>query len=126
MVRLGLVREVLSQQQRALRPILPGLVGLLAGCAAMQSAPPERLEELRTKARACSEALPAISSYGVDRFGNVQAVAQDPDAGLIERNFSDCLSSRGRWATWEAGQPAPMLEPPGADDPDPELGRRVP
>jgi hypothetical protein len=35
----------------------------------MQSAPPERLEELRIKARACSEALPAISSYGVDVSG---------------------------------------------------------
>ncbi len=108
------------------RAILPGLVTLLAGCASMQSAPSERLEELRAKARACSEALPAISSYGVDRFGNVQVVARDPDAGLIERNFSDCLSSRGRWATWEAGQPAPMLEPPGTDNPDPDLGRRVP
>ena len=108
------------------RAILPGLVTLLAGCASMQSAPSERLEELRARDRACSEALPAISSYGVDRFGNVQAVARDPDAGLIERNFSDCLSSRGRWATWEAGQPAPMLEPPGTDNPDPDLGRRVP
>ena len=106
--------------------ILPGLVSLLAGCAAMQSAPPERLAELKTKGAACGEALPAIRSYEVDRFGHVRASAEDPEAEMIERNFFDCISSRGRWATWEAGQPAPMLEPVGTEDPEPDLGRRVP
>jgi hypothetical protein len=108
------------------RAMVPGLVGLLAGCAAMQSAPPERLATLRTKAAACGAALPAISQYAVDRFGNVRASAQGPEAGMIERNFFDCVFSRGRWATWGPGQPAPMLEPLGTENPDPAPGRRVP
>jgi len=111
------------------RVIFPGLMcvlGVLAGCAAMESAPPERLSELRSKATACSEALPAISQHGVDRFGAVRASATGPDADLVERNFQDCVFGRGRWASWAAGQSAPMLEPLGTDDPDPTPGRRVP
>jgi hypothetical protein len=108
------------------RAILSGLVSLLAGCAAMQSAPPERRTELRTKATACSEALPAISQYDVDRFGTVRASARGPEADVIERNFFDCVSGRGRWVKWVPGQPAPMLEPLGTENPDPEPGRRVP
>ena len=108
------------------RAILPGLISVLAGCAAMESAPPERLAELRTKAPACSEALPAITQYDVDRFGRVRAAAGGPEADVIERNFLECVFGRGRWVQWMPGQPAPMLEPLGPDNPDPEVGRRVP
>ena len=108
------------------RAIFPGLVSLLAGCAAMQSAPPERLAELRSQATACSEALPAISHYEVDRFGIVRASARGPEAGVIERNFLDCVLGRGRWVEWVPGLPAPMLEPLGTENPDPDPGRRVP
>jgi hypothetical protein len=108
------------------RVIVPGLMCALVGCATMESVPPERLSELRSKATACSDALPAISHHGVDRFGAVRASATGPDADLIERNFQDCVFGRGRWAAWVAGQPAPMLEPLGTDDPDPTPGRRVP
>jgi hypothetical protein len=108
------------------RAILPGLVSLLAACAAMESAPPERLAELRAKATACSVALPDITQYDVDRFGRVRMVAGGSEPDVIERNFLDCVFVRGRWAQWKAGQPAPMLEPLGTDNPDPEVGRRVP
>ena len=108
------------------RAMFLGVISLWAGCAAMESAPPERLTDLRTRAQACSAALPAISQYDVDRFGRVRASAQGPEAGVIERNFFDCVSARGRWATWLPGQPAPMLEPLGTENPDPEPGRRVP
>jgi hypothetical protein len=108
------------------RVIFLSAVSLLTGCAAMESAPSERLTDLRTKAQACSEALPAISQYDVDRFGRVRASAQGPEAGVFERNFFDCVSARGRWTTWLPGQPAPMLEPLGTDPPDPNLGVRVP
>jgi hypothetical protein len=102
--------------------VLPVLLLFLAACAA--SAPPERVADLRAKAKACSDALPTLGSYGVDRFGSVQASAQGPDAGLVERNFMDCVHRRGRWTTWAPGQPAPMLEPLGDDPPDPSS--RVP
>jgi hypothetical protein len=108
------------------RALFPALLCLLAGCAAMESAPPERLAELRTNAQACSEALPAISRYDVDRFGAVRVSAAGPEADVIERNFFECVARRGRWATWVPGQPAPMLEPLGTENPDPEAGRRVP
>jgi hypothetical protein len=108
------------------RAILPGLVILLTGCAAMESAPPERLADLRAKATACSEALPDVTQHDVDRFGRVRVVARGPEADVIERNFLDCVLVRGRWAQWKAGQPAPMLEPLGTDNPDPEVGRRMP
>jgi len=108
------------------RAIFLSLVSLLAGCAEMESAPPERLTNLRTKAQACSEALPAISQYDVDRFGRVRASAQGPDAGVIERNFVDCVAARGRWTTWVPGQSAPMLEPLGTENPDPSPALRVP
>ncbi len=103
-----------------------GLCGLLAGCAAMESAPPERLAELRASAQACSQALPALTSYDVDRFGRVRASAQGPEADVIERNFFDCVGRRGRWATWVPGQPAPLLDPPGTENPDPSPALRVP
>jgi hypothetical protein len=106
--------------------ILIGVVTLLAGCAAMESAPPERLAELRARARACGEALPAITRYDVDRFGAVRASAGGPEPDVIERNFAECVAGRGRWTKWAAGQPAPMLEPLGTENPDPEPGRRVP
>jgi hypothetical protein len=92
----------------------------------MESAPPDRLNDLRAKARACSEALPTISQYDVDRFGRVRASAQGPEASVIERNFFDCVAARGRWTTWMPGQPAPMLEPPGTENPDPSPALRVP
>jgi hypothetical protein len=92
----------------------------------MESAPPERLAELRANATACAEALPAITRYDVDRFGAVRASAGGPEADVIERNFLDCVGRRGRWTTWGPGQPAPMLEPLGTENPDPEPGRRVP
>jgi hypothetical protein len=106
--------------------VVPGLIGFIAGCAAMEGAPPERLAELRTKARACNEALPEISRYDVDRSGAVWGSATGSDAALIERNFQDCVFGRGRWTSWAAGQPAPMLEPLGPDNPDPNPGLRVP
>jgi hypothetical protein len=103
-----------------------GLSGLLAACAAMDSAPPERVAELRASAQACSQALPAVSYYDVDRFGRVLVSAQGAEAAVIERNFHDCVGRRGRWATWSPGQPAPMLDPPGAENPDPSPALRVP
>lgn len=108
------------------RAILAGMTGVLTGCASMESAPPDRLSELRAKAQACSEALPAISQHSVDRFGRVQASAQGPEASLMERNFFDCVAARGRWTTWTPGQSPPMLEPLGTDTPDPNPGLRVP
>ena len=114
-----------SPNGRSLRIFL-AVLSLLAGCASMESASPERLTELRSKAQACSEALPAISAYDVDRFGRVRATAQGPQASLIERNFVDCVSSQGRWTTWAPGQPAPMLEPLGSENPDPNPALRVP
>ena len=103
-----------------------GLVGLLTGCASMESAPPERLTELRASAQACSQALPAVTYHDVDRFGRVRASAQGPEADVIERNFHDCVGRRGRWTTWSPGQPAPMLDPPGTENPDPSPALRVP
>ena len=100
------------------RAILLGAAGLVAACAA-ESVSPERLAEIRAKAGACQEALPDVSRYNVDGSGQAWVVAQGPEAGLIERNFQDCLAARGRWARWTAGQPPPMLEPLGADNPDP-------
>lgn len=116
----------MRQRSSARVAIFSSLLGLLTGCAAMESAAPERLAALRAKAQGCSQALPAIARYDVDRFGTLRASAEGPDADVIERNFFDCVSARGRWITWTPGQPAPMLEPLGADTPDPELGHRVP
>jgi hypothetical protein len=92
----------------------------------MESAPPDRLTELRTRAQACSEALPTISQHDVDRFGHVHATAQGPEADVIERNFFDCVAARGRWTAWMPGQSPPMLEPIGPDNPDPNPALRVP
>jgi hypothetical protein len=108
------------------RGVFPALLGLFAGCAAMESVPPERLAELEARSKACAEALPAIARYDVDRFGAVHASATGSEADVYERNFQDCVARRGRWTTWTPGQPAPMLEPPGTDKPDASPGLRVP
>lgn len=108
------------------RAILASLASLLAGCASMESAPPERLTELRAKATACNEALPAITYQDVDRFGRVTAAAAGPEADVIQRNFQDCVFARGRWTQWTAGQPAPMLEPLGPDNPEGSPALRIP
>jgi hypothetical protein len=115
-----------SWGRRGPHVIFLGVLWFLAGCAAMEGVSPERRAELRTKAKTCSEALPPISQYDVDRFGAVRATATGPDAELIERNFQDCVAGRGRWTTWVAGQPAPMLEPLGPDNPDPNPALRMP
>jgi hypothetical protein len=103
-----------------------GLCALLAGCAAMESAPPERLAELRASAQACGQALPAVTHYDVDRFGRVQVSAHVAEADVVQRNFHDCVARRGRWATWQPGQSAPLLDPPGTEAPDPAPALRVP
>ena len=103
-----------------------GLAGLLAGCASMESAPEGRLAELRASAQACSQALPAVSHYSVDRFGRVQVSVQGSEADVIERNFHDRIARRGRWSAWTPGQPPPMLDPPGTENPDPSPALRVP
>jgi hypothetical protein len=108
------------------RAILASLASLLVGCASMASAPPERLTELQSRATACGEALPAITYHDVDRFGRVTAAAGGSDADVIQRNFQDCVFARGRWAQWTAGQPAPMLEPLGSDNPDASPALRIP
>jgi hypothetical protein len=118
--------SAVNQRLPLRRAILVGVASLLTGCASMESAPSDRLDGLRTKAQACSEALPTISQYDVDRFGRVRASAQGPEASVIERNFFDCVDARGRWTTWTPGQPAPMLEPLGTENPDPNPGLRVP
>jgi hypothetical protein len=118
--------SAVNQRPPLRRAVLVGVASLLTGCASMESAPPDRLNDLRTKAQACSEALPTISQYDVDRFGRVRASAQGPEASVIERNFFDCVAARGRWTTWMPGQPAPMLEPLGTENPDPNPGLRVP
>jgi hypothetical protein len=105
---------------------LLGAVGLLASCAAVDTPSAERLAELRTKGQACNEALPDVTSFSVDHFGNVQVSARGPDAALLERNFRECVAAQGRWAAWTVGQPAPMLEPIGPDNPDPSPALRVP
>jgi hypothetical protein len=92
----------------------------------MESVPPERLDELRARATACAEALPAITRHDVDRFGAVRASARGPEPDVIERNFGDCVARRGRWTTWTPGQPAPMLEPLGPDNPDAQPALRLP
>jgi hypothetical protein len=102
------------------------VAALAAGCAAMESLPPEQLSALQAKAQACSEALPDVTHHAVDRFGRVQASVQGPEAELIHRNFLDCVAARGRWTTWAPGQPAPMLEPLGSDAPDPNPALRIP
>lgn len=106
--------------------IVLSLASLLAGCAATESMPPEQLSALRAKAQACNEALPDITHHDIDRFGRVQAYAQGPEADVIHRNFLDCVAARGRWTTWAPGQPPPMLEPIGPDNPDPNPALRVP
>jgi hypothetical protein len=103
-----------------------GAAGLLVGCAAMASAPPERVAELRTRSAACREALPAVREHDVDRFGRVRATATGPDADAVERNFQECVFGRGRWARWAPGESAPMLEPLGPDTPDASPALRVP
>jgi hypothetical protein len=108
------------------RVVLSGLVGLFVGCAAMESVPPERLDELRIRAKACSEALPAVAHWDVDRFGAVRASAGGPEPDVMERNFGDCVARRGRWTAWTPGQPPPMLEPIGTETPDPSPALRVP
>ena len=116
--RNGLTRGS-SRRFPPTRTILLGLVSLAAGCATVNSLPPERLAALRSKAKACSEALPDIARYDIDQSGNIQvSVSSGADAALIERNFQDCVAARGRWTTWVAGQPAPMLEPLGTENPD--------
>jgi len=102
------------------RVLVLGAASLLAACAT-ESVPPERLTELRTKGGACKEALPDVTQFNVDGAGQVWVIAQGPEASMIERNFHDCIASRGRWATWTAGQPPPMLEPLGTDNPDPSV-----
>jgi hypothetical protein len=92
----------------------------------MESAPPERLDALRARAQACSEALPEVSGHAVDRFGNLQVRAGGAEPEVIERNFRECVSQRGRWATWAPGQPAPMLEPLGTESPDAQPALRIP
>ena len=72
------------------------VAALAAGCAAMESLPPEQLSALQAKAQACSEALPDVTHHAVDRFGRVQASVQGPEAELIHRNFLDCVKSRKR------------------------------
>ena len=118
--------SAVNQRPLLRRAILASLAGFLAGCASMEPVPPERLNDLRTKAEACSKALPTISQYDVDAFGHVRASAQGPEASEIERNFFDCVAARGRWMTWMPGQPPPMLEPLGTENPDPNPGLRVP
>ena len=103
---------------RRSRAIVLGAASLLAACAT-ESVSPERLTEVRAKAEACKDALPDVSRYDVDGAGQVWVVAQGPETAVIERNFQDCVAARGRWATWTAGQPPPMLEPLGTDNPDP-------
>ena len=98
--------------------IVLGAASLLAACA-VESVPPERLTEIRAKAQACQDALPDVSRYNVEGSGQVWVMAQGPEAGVIARNFQDCVAARGRWGTWTAGQPAPMLEPIGTENPDP-------
>ena len=114
------------KSSRSSRAMALGLAALLAGCAAMDSVPPEQLSALRAKAQACSEALPDITHHDVDRFGRVQASAQGPEADVIHRNFLDCVAARGRWTTWAPGQPPPMLDPIGPDNPDQNPALRVP
>ena len=123
MTRLASPDVMWSGRRRA---IAIGLSGLLAGCAAMDSMPPEQLSALRAKAQACNEALPDITHHDVDRFGRVQAYAQGPEADVIHRTFLDCVAAQGRWTTWAPGQPPPMLEPIGPDNPDPNPALRVP
>jgi hypothetical protein len=108
------------------RATLASMVVWLAACASMESAPPERLTQLRTKATACNEALPAITQHDVDRFGRVTAIAGGPEADAVYRNFQDCVFARGRWVQWTPGQPAPMLEPLGPDNPDASPALRIP
>src|SRR5262249_62248222 len=98
--------------------LLLGAASLLAACAA-ESVSPERLTALRTKGQACKEALPDVSQFNVDGSGSVWVIAQGPEAAVIERNFQDCVAGRGRWTTWTAGQPPPMLEPLGTENPNP-------
>jgi hypothetical protein len=105
----------MSRRRRAL---VLGVASLLAACAT-ESMSPERVSELRAKGDACKEALPDVSQFNVDGSGRVWAIATGPQSNLIERNFQDCVAARGRWTTWTAGQPPPMLEPLGEDNPDP-------
>ena len=106
----------MSRQGRAL---ILGAASLLAACASVDSVPPERLAEMRMKGQACKEALPDVNQFNVDDSGRVWAMASGPEANVIERNFQDCVAARGRWTTWTAGQPPPMLEPLGEDSPNP-------
>lgn len=92
----------------------------------MESAPSANLDALRASAQACGEALPDVAYHAVDRFGNVQVSAGGAEPPVIERNFRDCLARRGRWADWAPGQPAPMLEPLGTENPDPQPALRIP
>jgi hypothetical protein len=123
MARLGSLDVTLSCRRRA---IAIGLSGLLASCAATESMPPEQLSALRAKAQACNDALPDVARHDVDRFGRVEAYAQGAEADVIHRNFLDCVHARGRWTTWAPGQPPPMLDPIGPDNPDPNPALRVP
>ena len=100
------------------RALILGAASLLAACAT-ESVPPERVSQLRTKGQACREALPDVTQFNVDSSGRVWAIAQGPESNVIERNFLDCVAARGRWTTWTAGQPPPMLEPLGEDAPNP-------
>ena len=100
--------------------LLVGSVCLLAACATA-SVPSERLATIRTKAEACKEALPDVSQFNVDGSGSVWVIAQGPEVAVIERNFQDCVAARGRWTTWTAGQPPPMLEPLGTENPSPSV-----
>ena len=106
--------------------VLLGAMGLLAACASVDTAPPERIADLRAKGKACNQALPDVAHFDVDRYGEVQVWARGPEAALIERNFRDCVAAQGRWAKWAAGDPAPMLDPPGPDNPDANPGLRIP
>ena len=100
------------------RALVLGAASLLAACAT-ESVSPDRVAELRTKGEACKESLPDVSQFNVDGSGSVWVIATGPESRVIERNFQDCVGARGRWTTWTAGQPAPMLEPLGEDTPDP-------
>ena len=116
MTRLASLDVMWSGRRRA---IAIGLSGLLAGCAAMGSMPPEQLSALRAKAQACNEALPDITHHDVDRFGRVQAYAQGPQAERHPPELPRLVAARGRWTTWAPGRPPPMLDPIGPDNPDP-------
>jgi hypothetical protein len=84
---------------------------LTAACAATPpAATPERVADLRARAKACHRHLPSDYRYEVDRFGSVRVTGPTSGTPLQTAAFNDCIFGAGQWKD-------PVARPPAAAPP---------